>query len=46
MKNFHMEFPRVVNRIPFVALYNGELEVGLGRYSILVGKWFVAFNGV
>lgn len=42
MRNFHVEFRRVFNRVPFVALADRELAVGYGRHTVLVtaGKWF------
>jgi hypothetical protein len=44
MKNFHIEFPRVFDRIPFVALNDDGLEIGYGRYACLIGKWFITLN--
>jgi len=44
MKDFHVVLPRVFNRVPFIAYRKGELEVGLGKYCVLMGRWFIALN--
>lgn len=41
MKNFHKEFPRVFDRVPFVSYRTGEFTIGCGRVSINMGKWFI-----
>jgi hypothetical protein len=37
----HKEFPRLFGRVPFIASRPNEITVGLGRYALSFGKWFV-----
>jgi len=35
----HIEFRRVFNRVPFISIRRGEIEVGYGAHAITFGKY-------
>ncbi len=45
LPSFHFELPRIFNRVPFVACFNGEVEVGYGAHALMLGRWFIAYSG-
>lgn len=35
----HIEFRRVFNRVPFISIRKGEIEVGYGKHAVTIGKY-------